>query len=171
MSRLFLFFFFVMPGVSCADVYKCVSQGKTIYSTSICGAGSLPYDRFVSSGSSVRSVQLSRALNGTFFIDGLVNGVGVAFMVDTGASKTVLSGSVAARLGIRFCDRAGYVTTANGHAALCSVNVQNLTVSGFNFPNVILHIVPSMPDGALLGSDLLSKFTIVQRGDLLTLSR
>ena len=171
MNRLFLFLLFVMPGVSCADVYKCVSQGKTIYSTSICGVGSVPYDSSVPSGSSSGIVQLPRSANGTFLIDGFVNGVGVAFMVDTGASKTVLSGSVAARLGIRICDKVGDVTTSNGNAVMCSFTVQNLRVAGINLSNVKLHIVPTMTDGALLGSDLLSKFTILQRGDLLTLTR
>lgn len=167
MNRLFLFLFFVLPGVSFADVYKCVNQGKTIYSFTRCGFGSVPYDSSFSSS----SVQLSRTANGTFLIDGVVNGSGVSFTVDTGASKTILSGSVAARLGIRACDKVAGVITSNGNADMCSFTAQNFLIAGFNFSHVKLYIIPSMTDGALLGSDMLSKFMLVQRGDFLTLSR
>lgn len=60
-------------------------------------------------------IRVPMAEDGHFWISGTVNGYEVRFLVDSGASTTVLSAAAAARAGVRGRDR-GFISTANGTA-------------------------------------------------------
>ena len=62
------------------------------------------------------AVEVPRAADGHYYLTLLINGTGVPFMVDTGASGMVLSAKDAGRLGIDLAglNFRGQATTANG---------------------------------------------------------
>ena len=81
------------------------------------------------------SVVLYPEPSGHYFAEGLINGVRVRFMVDTGSTIIGMSSITADRIGIdyRKLGRPGYVNTASGtvpsyHVKLASVKVGDITL-------------------------------------------
>lgn len=101
---------------------------------------------------------------------GTVNGVSVSFIVDTGASGLSISSWVAQQAGIRVCDRQTMHSTANGYVAGCESTVAELSFGPFRLTNVKVSILPNLPSGALLGMDVLRRFNMVWRGDMVQIS-
>ena len=117
----------------------------------------------------VRIVKDSR---GSYFVDGLINGQSVRFLVDTGASSIAMSEVHAARLGIqhRVDGRPISVATASGDATGHLVNLRSLSVSGFRLTDVKAVVIEGdSPRNVLLGMNVLSEFDIDQRQNLLIL--
>ncbi|MGD9512252.1 MAG: TIGR02281 family clan AA aspartic protease, partial [Geminicoccaceae bacterium] len=76
------------------------------------------------------SIALDRDGRGHYRVQAAVNGVPVAFMIDTGASDVVLSPADATRLGLR-PDRlrfTGRASTANGEVALAPVSLREIRI-------------------------------------------
>jgi len=118
-------------------------------------------------------VTLNADAHGQFFTGGAVNGRPVRFVVDTGATFTALSRTVAQRIGLDY--RGGRPTksmTANGVVngwlvTLGSVRVGNLTEHGVEavvFDNDALAVV-------LLGTNFLTRFDMHRQGSTLVLRR
>lgn len=83
-----------------------------------------------------------------------------------------MPGAVAYRLGIHSCVVVGTMHTANGDAGYCSVVVSRLSFAGFDFFDVAVSVLPNMTgDIPLLGGDLLKQLDVVQKGNVMTLSR
>lgn len=117
----------------------------------------------------VRVVKDSR---GSYFVDGLINGQSVRFLVDTGASSIAMSEVHAARLGIqhRVDGRPIAVGTASGDAIGHLVNLRSLSVNGFQLTDVKAVVIEGdSPRNVLLGMNVLSRFDIDQRENLLIL--
>ncbi len=108
---------------------------------------------------------------GHFTADARVNGVPVAFLLDTGASSVALPRSVATRAGVRL-EQAGQVRiqTANGPALAHRVMLNSVQLGG-----ITLHMVEAvvLEDGRLpvplLGMSFLSRTDLRQEGGRLTL--
>lgn len=169
--KYWLFFLLLAPGLAGATTYKCVdASGETVYSSTPCGdhAQVLPFvdDRAISSGTLV--LQLDE--NHSYRTRGTVNGSPVSFVVDTGASGTVISGRVAAAAGIRACSTVGYTATANGVVARCTATVDEVTFGGFHLKHLVVSILPNMPVDGLLGMDVLGRLKIQQQDGTLSLS-
>lgn len=168
-----LFLMLCFPVFALAGVNKCVNDGKVVYSEASCLSGAVVYDakRASIADDSVRSVSVVRGADGVFSVSGFVNGSRADFILDTGCSKTSLSGEMAYRLGLRTCVPVSMASTANGLSSLCRITVSSLSFAGLNLSNVTVDVSPNMRGASLIGNDLLNHFTVVQRSGVMTLSR
>lgn len=95
-----------------------------------------------------------------FYIDLKVNNKNIRFMIDTGASETVIDKKIAEEIGIDF--RNLYYDkifkTANGQVRGASINIDEIDVSGMKFFNVEASITESELSVPLLGMSFLKRF-------------
>jgi aspartyl protease family protein len=110
----------------------------------------------------VLQVTLSKSNNGHFEADGIVNGKGVSFLVDTGASSVVLSFGDA--IGIGFAPESlsftSPISTANGEAFAANVRLDELRVGEIVRRNVrALVAEEGKLDQSLLGMVFLSSLS------------
>ena len=109
---------------------------------------------------------------GGYFVDGLINGQPVNFLVDTGATRLAMSEVQAGRLGIRHRvdGRRIAVGTASGDAVGHLVTLRSLSLSGVRLTDVEAIVIEGdSPRSVLLGMNVLSRFEIDQRENLLVL--
>lgn len=114
----------------------------------------------VSASPSSRNVVLTKARDGHFAVEAIVDGRRLEFLVDTGASHIALRESAAARLGIypRPSDYTVRVSTANGVTKAAQVRLRTVEVG-----DIIVRDVPAIvhPDEGLsvnlLGMSFLSR--------------
>lgn len=123
------------------------------------------------------AIEISRAADGLFYVDGEVNGTPVRFLVDTGATTVVLAPADAARAGIDVVrtGRRASISTSAGKAGMYWASAGRIKVASHEFRNADVAI----PDGglqiSLLGQSALSQmgpltfdgdsFTIVPKSD------
>lgn len=117
----------------------------------------------------VDGVEISRARDGHFHIDGAIQGVPVRFLIDTGASTVSISQRLANRIGLG-CDVATAFRTANGVVQGCSSRVAGLEFGPFRLDDAAVAILPNLSSEALLGMNALNKVRMEQEGDKLRLS-
>ena len=103
--------------------------------------------------------RVALAQDGHFWLRAQVNGVPVAFMVDTGATLTAVSSQVAERVGLE--PRAGGIpiqlSTANG-----TISAESATIDEMRFGNVAARgldtvIAPNLGETSVIGMNLLSR--------------
>ena len=119
------------------------------------------------------SVILYPETNGHYFIEGLVNGVPVRFMVDTGATIIGMNSIVANRIGLdyRKQGRPGFVNTAGGTVPTYYIKLNNVTVGDITLYNVDASIVEgSSPREALLGMSFLGHLNMKRDSEKMELS-
>ena len=112
------------------------------------------------SASSPGEAVVTRRRDGQFVLGGLVNGVRVTFIFDTGASSVVLRAEDAARIGISTADLSFDVpvSTANGRALAAEVNLASLSVGGVTQTRVrALVASPGALRESLLGQTFLER--------------
>ena len=105
--------------------------------------------------------------DGQFAIMGSVNGQAIRFVIDTGASRIVLSPDDAAKLGVdvgalKFSHP---VATANGAGAGADFKLASLQVGAARFTDVDASINRVPMDGSLLGMTFLKRFESVEVRD------
>jgi aspartyl protease family protein len=115
----------------------------------------------VTDSSGRRELSVGRGLDGHFHIDGKVNDEPIEFLVDTGASSTVLTIEDAERAGIETkglaFDRP--VQTANGMAFYAQVTAQTLDVGPFRLNDLPVAIMPAGSlSTSLLGMNTINRF-------------
>lgn len=115
------------------------------------------------------SVELTRARDGHFHIDGAIQGAPVRFLVDTGASTVSISRELAGRIGLG-CDIRATFHTANGSVQGCSSRVAGLEFGPFRIENASVAILPNLASEALLGMNALRQVRMEQEADTLRLS-
>jgi len=115
-------------------------------------------------------VELMRARDGHFRIDGAIQGEPVRFLIDTGASTVSISASLAQRIGLG-CDTAATFHTANGTVRGCVTRVAALEFGPFRAEHLSVAILPNLGGDALLGMNALRQVRMEQSGDRLALSR
>lgn len=160
----------LLPAMSWATSYKCEDQGRVIYSATPCGNNAqvlhFKDDQAISQGKLVLRMDAGRS----FRAPGTVNGHAVTFVVDTGASNTVISQQVADAAGIRSCSSSGYVSTANGMVRKCVATVPEITFGEFHIKNLAVTILPNLAADGLLGMDVLRRMKIEQQDGLMYIS-
>ena len=115
---------------------------------------------------------ITQSGDGSFYVMGKVNGQLVRFVVDTGASETVLSPADAKRLGI---DISGLVfdqvsETANGEGHGANYTADSLAIGNIGFMNMPMTINQAQMSSSLLGMTFLRKLESFQvKGDRLYL--
>ncbi len=169
--RAFLCLCFIFPGVASAGAFKCVENGRTVYSEAPCGdtaqavparVGGLP--RPVSIDGKSRSLTLMLDDRGAYMVSGTVKDTPVQFHVDTGASIVTIPQRIAERAKIP-CERQVVSQTANGSVGACLASVSEITFGGFRLSNIQIAIVPNMAVDGLLGMNALRAFKIEQPQD------
>jgi aspartyl protease family protein len=108
------------------------------------------------------TVVLERGRDSHFQADGVVNGSAVRFLVDTGASSTVLSAADARRIGID-TQALSYdvgVATANGVARAATVRVEEISIGPIVRRNQNVLVTPEGAlDRSLLGMSFISSLS------------
>jgi aspartyl protease family protein len=108
-----------------------------------------------------RELVIRRGPDGHFHLDADANGVPVRFLVDTGASSTVLTIADAERSGVDTLalefDRP--VRTANGIAFYARAVLDSLEIGPFRLSNVAVGVMPEDTlDTSLLGMSTIDRF-------------
>ncbi|WP_094649427.1 TIGR02281 family clan AA aspartic protease [Rickettsia endosymbiont of Culicoides newsteadi] len=104
---------------------------------------------------------ISRSSDGHFYIDVLVNGVKIKFMIDTGASDVALTTNDAKMLGFDL-SKLHYTriySTANGTSTAAPVKLDSVVIDNRAFfRNIEAHIGTGGLDISLLGMSVLERF-------------
>ncbi|MCB1924258.1 MAG: TIGR02281 family clan AA aspartic protease [Gammaproteobacteria bacterium] len=119
-----------------------------------------------------REIRILKDSRGGYFVDGLINGSPVRFLVDTGATSVAMSERHAAQLGLqhRVDGTPVGVGTASGSARGHAVQLASVSVAGMRVNDVRAVVIDGdSPQFVLLGMNVLSKFDIDQRENLLIL--
>lgn len=117
-------------------------------------------------------MEVRKAEDGHFYIDSVVNGKDIRFMVDTGATDIVLSQKDASKLGfdVNALEYNKIYSTANGSTRGASVKISLLKVQDFELNDIYVSVNQGNLDGSLLGMAFLSKFSSYKvEGDKLVL--
>lgn len=106
-----------------------------------------------------RTLVVPQGDGGHYVVDGLVNGQRVRFMVDTGATETVLSPDDARRLGIPVETlNYGYeVDTANGKGHSAAYDATTLEVGAIRLDGFRMMVNQAPMGGSLLGMSFLNR--------------
>jgi len=136
-----------------------VGQGAAVANTSAARGGD--------------TVTLYADSRGHFIATGVVNGVSLRFLVDTGASSVVLSSADARQAGINYlAGKRGLTQTANGAVLVYSVKLDTLRIGDITLNNVDAVVIEGdkLPI-ALLGMSVLNRMEMKRDGMTLTLIR
>jgi aspartyl protease family protein len=115
----------------------------------------------VTTADGIQGLSIARGRDGHFHIDASANGTPVSFLVDTGASTSVLTLRDAERAGIEIAglEFTRPVQTANGLAFFAQTNLRTLEIGPYKLNSVPVGI---MPEGALetslLGMSTIDRF-------------
>lgn len=116
------------------------------------------------------TVRTARDGDGLFRLEGTADGRRISFIVDTGATTTVLSPRDAALLGLSADGDAGTETlrTAGGATPMVWRRLARLSIAGSRLRNLDVVVVRDGPDHSLLGQDVLAQLgAITLTGDRL----
>jgi aspartyl protease family protein len=119
------------------------------------------------------SVTLTADSNGHFVTTGVVNGVSLRVLVDTGATLVVLSSADARRVGLNYLAASRSLThTANGVVPVYNVKLDTLRVGDITLNGVDAVVVEGdkLPI-ALLGMSFLNRMEMRRDGTTMTLIR
>lgn len=115
----------------------------------------IPTAPTVTEGTADRAI--SRSPDGHFYLNGLVNGVGVRFIVDTGAGAVMLTPYDAQRIGLKVApaDFRLRARTAGGVTYVAPVTLDLVTVGGRQVRNVPAVVSSADTGVSLLGMSFL----------------
>jgi aspartyl protease family protein len=118
------------------------------------------------------SISFAAGPDGHFYVDAVVEGTPVRFLVDTGATLVVLSPADARRIGFGAGELAftASAETANGTVRFAPVSLRNVELGPFRLTDVAAAVNEADMDRSLLGVSFLSRLGGYDvRGDRLTL--
>ncbi len=148
-------------------IYKCKNpQGTLLYQEKPCSEESQSVASWGSAAGAPFTID--QGSHGQYFVDGLVNGQKLNFLVDTGASYVSLPQNISNAAGLS-CLRQITMRTANGLASSCTTIIKTLKFGTFTLSNVEATISPNL-DQPLLGMNILNKFRIEQDGGAMRLT-
>jgi len=172
--KLLLCLLLLLPLLAEAAVYKCDDNGRVTYSAMPCGDNA---QRLREQGGGQpqqdqpgTTLTLYLRADHSFRVPGTINHHPVEFVIDTGASSTVISQSAAKAVGIKACTGLGYTATANGTVRNCVATVQELSFGTFHLSSQMVTILPNLNVDGLLGMDVLRRMKVEQRGDVMYIS-
>ena len=113
-------------------------------------------------------VVIPKAQDGHHYIDGILNGKPIRFLIDTGASYVSIGGNLAAQLGL-FSGKPTKFETANGSVIGQLFENQSVKISGLTTPPLTVGVMPNSPNTALLGQNFLRHVELVQVDNTLIL--
>jgi aspartyl protease family protein len=117
------------------------------------------------------AIEVPRAEDGHYYLTLMINGTGVPFMVDTGASGLVLAARDAEALGIdpAGLEYRGEASTANGVVRTARVTLPLVELGPFRNENFGAFVTEGALDQSLLGMDYLGQFRMEFDGGKLVL--
>ncbi|MBI1418284.1 MAG: TIGR02281 family clan AA aspartic protease [Limimaricola sp.] len=112
-------------------------------------------------------IALPRQPDGHYYVNALINGVPINFVVDTGASQVVLTQDDARRAGIdvgslRYL---GSASTANGQVQTAAVKLDTVQIGQIRDRDVRAVVNAGQMDGSLLGMSYLGRFSKIEISD------
>lgn len=112
-----------------------------------------------------------RQADGLFYIHARVNGARIRFVIDTGASVTVLSRRDAARAGIVARPHGrGELRTAGGSSGMSWATIDRLSIGGRQIGGLDAALADADMPTSLLGQDVLGQLgSLTLQGDVLTI--
>lgn len=119
-------------------------------------------------------VEVRRDASGMYATVGSINGLPVAFVIDTGATQVALNAAQARRLGIDFRVNGvpSSVMTAAGPVAAWHVSLDRVKLGALELRNVDAVVLNGpQPARALLGMSFLGQLEITHSGELMTLRK
>ena len=124
------------------------------------------------SAGSGTEIALSSDANGHFQANGQINGRGVLFLVDTGATMVSMGQDEADRLGLAYKngERIG-LRTANGNTVGYRISLNTVRVGDVEVHNVAAVVQPQPMPFILLGNSFLTRFQMKRENDTLLLQR
>ena len=119
------------------------------------------------------SVILTADARGHFITTGVVNGISLQFIVDTGATSVVLPSADARRAGINYLAGGRVLTqTANGVVPVYTVKLDTLRIGDITVNNVDAAVIEGDKlSFALLGMSFLNRMEMKRDGQTMTLIR
>ena len=103
-----------------------------------------------------REVRIPMAIDGHFWVDGLLNGQRIKFLVDSGATMTTIDRETAEAAGVAVsADRSQVVRTGNGMMRVATGRAQQLVIGPIERADVGLHVAEH-EDLNVLGMNYLS---------------
>jgi len=118
------------------------------------------------------TIVLTTESGGHFLADGTINGRGVRFMVDTGATMVSMSQAEAERIGLDYkSGQRSFVGTANGMVPAWRVSLTSVRVGDVTVYNVDATVLPAAMPVVLLGNSFLGRFQMKRENDRMTLNK
>lgn len=110
--------------------------------------------------------------SGHFLIDGEINGRGVRFIVDTGASIVAIGYSTAQNLGLDLDDgQRSLALTAGGEVNTWRITLRSLKIGGMRFDNIDAVVTQANMPQVLLGMNILEQMEMRRDGKLMRLKK
>ena len=106
-------------------------------------------------------VVIPKAQDGHHYVDGVLNGKQLRFLIDTGASYVSIGGNLAAQMGL-ISGKPTKFETANGSVIGHLFENQSIKVSGLATPPLTVGVMPNSPNTALLGQNFLRHVELLQ---------
>jgi len=119
-----------------------------------------------------QEVSLKRNQQGHYVANGKINGRGVTFLIDTGATDVALSENLANKLGLE--KKGGsFSQTANGVVAVWKSTLDTVQLGGIQLKDVRVVVMPEMlgNDEVLLGMSFLKHLNFQQNNGVLTIGQ
>jgi len=111
------------------------------------------------------TIVLERNRAGHYVAPGMINGVAVTFLLDTGATNLALPKALADRIGLQR-GAMGMSSTANGYVRSWLTRLDRVELGPFVLQDVQASILPTMPgDEVLLGMNFLKHLELIQKGN------
>lgn len=101
------------------------------------------------------TIRIPVAEDGHFWVTGKVNGLGVRFMVDSGASVTTITRDTARAAGLELSDRTMVVRTASGRATVIRGRAESLEIGPIRRTQFGIDVI-DQSDVNLLGMNFLA---------------
>lgn len=103
-----------------------------------------------------QEIRIPMAIDGHFWVEGMVNGENVKFLVDSGATMTTIGRGVAERAGVRISPTANQVVrTGNGYLRVSSGRADRLQIGTIEREEFPMHVTQA-DDLNVLGMNFLS---------------
>lgn len=142
--------------------YMINSAGKRVSLGSLCQRNTTPPQP----NRAFHQARIKRRSGGTPVIDVLLNGRAYEMLVDTGASGSVITATMAQALNLPIVGM-GRFTMADGRSVMMPIGQLNsLVIDGAALRNINVAIVPSQAE-SLLGSDFLDQYDVKIRRDVI----
>ena len=105
------------------------------------------------------TLRINKSLDGHFWVDALVNGQNMRFLIDSGASITALSESAVMSASLNI-DQSGFpmvLMTANGPIEARRSNIATLEIGPLRASDLPIVVSPAFGDVNVLGMNFLSQ--------------